>query len=73
MKDEIISTKKMLSELRAEVRGLGGPAAAGREWGISPQAVSNAINCTKLPGKTILAKMGLEPVKEIKYNYKRIK
>jgi len=73
MKDEVISTKKMLSELRAEVRAIGGPAAAGRKWGISAQAVSNAINCSKLPGPTILAKLGLEPVKEIKYNYKRVK
>ncbi len=73
MKGEIISTNKMLKELRAEVKALGGPAAAGREWGISAQVVSNAINCSKLPGPTILAKMGLEHVKEIKYNYKRLK
>ena len=73
MKGEIISTKKMLMELNAEVKALGGPAAAGRKWGISAQVVSSAINASKLPGPTILAKMGLEHVKEIKYNYKRVK
>ncbi len=71
MNNEIISSKKMLNELRGMVRRLGGPAAAAREWGISPQAVSNAINCTKLPGPQILAQLELEPVKEIKYRYKR--
>ena len=71
MNNDTISSKKMLSELRGTVKGLGGPAAAAREWGISPQSVSNAINCTKLPGPQILAKLDLEPVKEIKYRYKR--
>ena len=73
MKDEVISTNKMLAELRKLVKSLGGPSAAAREWGISAQAVSNAINCHKLPAPKILEVMDLEPVKEIKYNYKRVK
>lgn len=73
VKGEVITTRKMLQELRLEVSCLGGPAAASRKWGISAQAVSNATNCQKLPSPTILEEMGLEAVKEINYRYKRIK
>ena len=73
MKGEIISTKKMLKELNAEVKELGGPAAAGRKWGISAQVISSAIKASKLPGPTILRAMGLKHVKQIQYNYERIK
>ena len=71
--DEGITTKQMLSRLKAEVKAAGSQAALARNWGISSQSISNALSGSKLPLPVMLLNMGLMPVKTISYRYKDIK
>ena len=73
MKKKTISTKQLLAKLNSEVKRLGGPTKAAKEWGTIPQSVSNAMSAIKLPNEAILKALYLKPIKTINYRYEEAK
>lgn len=67
-----ITAKAFRLHLSNVVNDLGGVTSAARAWGVPYQRVSNAIHGEKLPSKGILKAVGFEPVKTIKYRYKKV-
>jgi hypothetical protein len=71
--DEGITTKQMLSRLKAEVKLAGSQIDLANKWGISYQSISNALSGSKLPSPTMLSELGLKPIKTINYRYEDLK
>lgn len=71
--DEGITAKQMLKRLKDKVSEYGGQAELSRHWGVTPQSISNALTCAKLPSPAILKLLKLSPVKEIRYRYKELR
>ena len=67
-----ISTKQFLSEFSKEIDKLGGPSNAAEHFEVSESFVRGVKNATFLPGRKILEKMKLKPVKQVKYRYQRL-
>lgn len=68
-----ISARKFLSEFKMIINDCGGEQEAADYFGVSRSFVNSVSGGNTLPGKKILKKMGLEPIKEIRYRYKRVK
>lgn len=71
--DKGITTNQFLREFKEMVDDMGGVQTAANKLGLYSQNVYNILAGDRLPGKVILTAMGYEPVKEIKYRYKRVK
>jgi hypothetical protein len=67
-----ISTIQFLKELESAVKKLGGHMKAAEEWGVNPSQVGGAIRGERTPGPKILAAMGYESVKAIRYRYRKV-
>lgn len=73
-KNNELSTKEFLADLRREVKGFDNNIdAAATHFDVKPSFLRNVLSCRELPGPRILSKMKLEPVKAIKYRYRPIK
>ena len=68
-----ISTKQFLAELNTRIKNLGGYEKAAKYFGVSESFLRSVDNAAQLPGKKILAKMKLKPVKTINYRYEKVK
>ena len=72
-----ISSKKMIAMLSNLVREVGGPEAASElwtdeNWTISASFIRQVMTGAVRPGKNLCELLGYEPVKEIKYRYRRV-
>ena len=68
-----ISKKQFDALLRKRVKELGGTDNAAEFFDISPSFMRNILAARDVPSKKVCAKMGLKPVKEIKYRYEEVK
>ncbi len=59
-KKKIITNDQYLVRLRKAIKDIGGPAAAGRAWGVHKGNVSNAALDNIPPGPKILSAIGLK-------------
>ncbi len=66
-----ISDVTFLKMLTDKVASLGGPAAAGREWGEHSQLITNAISGARYPSPKMLRGMGYREIKAIGRTYVR--
>ena len=71
MSDEI-STKQFLAEFDRFLKNMGGIEGAALYWEMSESFIRSVRSGVNLPGKKILKTMNLEPVKEIKYRYRKV-
>ena len=67
-----ISKKQFDSRLRKLVKSLGGTDSAAEYFGISPSFMRNILAFRDVPSANFCAKMGLKPVRQIKYRYEAL-
>ena len=67
-----ISKKQFDAKLRIKVRELGGTDKAAEFFEISPSFMRNILAARDVPSKNFCKKMGLKPVREIKYRYEDV-
>ena len=67
-----ISKKQFDARLRRRVRELGGTDKAAEFFEISPSFMRNILALRDVPSPKFCEKMGLKPVREIKYRYEDI-
>lgn len=70
---ESISKKQFDARLKKKVKELGGSNGAAKFFEISPSFMRNILACRDVPSAAFCKKMGLKPVREIKYRYENIK
>ena len=72
-KNNDLSTKQFLSDLRKEVKAFDNRINDAADYfNVKPSFLRNVLSSRELPGPRILSKMNLEPVKNIKYRYRPI-
>ena len=67
-----ISKKQFDARLRKRVKELGGTDKAAEFFEISPSFMRNILAARDVPSKNFCKKMGLKPVREIKYRYEDV-
>ena len=73
MKDQSISKKQFDSLFKRYVKNVGGVDDAAAIFGVSPTFVRSIMNDVDVPTKPICKKLGLKPVRDIKYRYEPLK
>ena len=72
-KDNSISTRQFLADLKKKVKGFDSLNSAAEYYDVKPSFLRNVLNSRELPGPRILKRMQLKAAKQIKYRYERIK
>ena len=68
-----ISKIQFDAKLRKKVKELGGTDKAAEFFNISPSFMRNILACRDVPSLSFCLKMGLKPVRTIKYRYDEVK